>query len=293
MDSKPISFLSNIENNIDLVVVEKFNGFSEYINIDSNGKLHLFSRTGNEHTRALSGEIVIPELAGTVLLAEGIAPSKRIEDAKSIFGSGSDYSNNWQNTYGRAIFVVHDLHRLTGHSYLNLSFHTRRQDILEIVEILNSYGLNARTETLVTKDKEQFFYHIVESGGEGVVVKKLSGSAEDWFKIKNLSTWDTVVIGFTEANYGKTGKFAGLIGAIRYGFWNGETVVEAGKCSGMTDAQRVWFTEHQPDTVGKVIEVKGQELGKGGGIVFPRFVRVRDDKMPKDCTIEQVKRKGS
>ena len=283
MKSYPVSILADIECDTDLAVVEKFNGFSEYIDIDNTGQLHIFSRTGREHTASLPTRITIPELANTLLVSEGIAPSNRIEDAKSIFGSSAEYSHEWQKANGRAIFIVHDLHKLSGYNYLNLSFSTRREDISELVRIMNSYNFNARAEELVLKDKEQFFYHIIESGGEGVVVKRLSGSDEDWFKVKKITTWDAIITGFTAANYGKTGKFAGLIGAIKYGFWDGQEVVETGKCSGMTDHQRIWFTNHQPESIGNVIEIRGQELGRRGGIVFPRFVRIRDDKFPEEC----------
>ena len=116
------------------------------------------------------------------------------------------------------------------------------------------------------------------------MVKSLGGLEKDWFKVKRVHTWDAVIMGFTEAEYGKTGKYACLIGAIRYGFYNSDgKLVEVGKCSGMVDEQRKQLSAARESFIGRVIEIRGQELGNRGAIVFPRFVRIRDDKPSTEC----------
>jgi ATP-dependent DNA ligase len=141
-----------------------------------------------------------------------------------------------------------------------------------------------------------------EAGIEGAILKNVNSvyipgkrRANTWYKVKSELTADVVVVGFTEANEGKTGKFAGKIGAIRFGAYTVEGVlVEIGQCSGMSDAERDRWTEirDMEDITPRVIEVKYNDLvgsGEYGTPRHPQFKTERVDKRPEDCLMEQFR----
>jgi hypothetical protein len=52
----------------------------------------------------------------------------------------------------------------------------------------------------------------------------------------------------------------------------------------MTDAERRWFSDHQNEAVGRVMEVKFfGRVGPERSFRHPNFVTLRDDKSAKDC----------
>lgn len=63
------------------------------------------------------------------------------------------------------------------------------------------------------------------------------------------------------------------------------SVLEVGECSGFDEETREMFSEDPESWVGKVIEVKANEIFKDTGkLRHPRFLRCRNDKSPLDCT---------
>lgn len=64
-------------------------------------------------------------------------------------------------------------------------------------------------------------------------------------------------------------------------------ILEVGECSGFDEDIRAYLTEHQKELIGKVIEVKANEIFKDTGkLRHPRFLRFRDDKSPLECTLK-------
>ena len=139
-------------------------------------------------------------------------------------------------------------------------------------------------------DAIQYYDFIVDSGGEGVMIKHdyakyFPGKrpVNVWWKIKKISTYDAVIIGFTEAKHGKTGKFDGLIGAIEYGAYINNELRFIGKCSGMDDDTRKAMSTTPIDYMGRVFEMEAQEKLASGNLKDPRFIRLRDDKTKEEC----------
>lgn len=137
---------------------------------------------------------------------------------------------------------------------------------------------------------------------EGAILKHESSlylpgkrRANTWYKVKTELTADVVVMGYTEAKEGKTGKWLGKVGAIRFGAYNDDGVlIEVGQCSGMTDAERdAWTVRRDEGTIGQVIEVKYNDLvgtAEFGTPRHPQYKGIRIDKAPHQCTLDQFAR---
>lgn len=134
-------------------------------------------------------------------------------------------------------------------------------------------------------DKMALLSEIQDSGGEGVVAKRIDspytpGYSTAWLKLKLLEDVDVVVVeqssdgkrNLTLAMADPSGDLL-LPGGVR-----GRNV---GRCSAITgDGPRV--------QVGDVVTVRVGGVGSSGRLVEPRTPRLRDDKTPADCTIDQL-----
>ena len=61
-------------------------------------------------------------------------------------------------------------------------------------------------------------------------------------------------------------------------------VLEVGECSGFDEETREMFSDDPESWIGKVIEVKANEIFKDTGkLRHPRYMRVREDKSPIEC----------
>lgn len=62
-------------------------------------------------------------------------------------------------------------------------------------------------------------------------------------------------------------------------------VLEVGECSGFDEETREMFSDDPESWKGKVIEIKANEIFKDTGkLRHPRYLRVREDKSPLECT---------
>lgn len=289
MKAKHINILNLIEHNTNLVVGRKFNGYSEVMVI-SDGAVRVFNKSGTEQTDNvphITG-LHMPNHIDVVIPCEGITLGETAASAKSVFGSGPCHAIEWQHINGPATMVAVNITRFDGDDITGMPYGERLPLLSDTISELHSLGMdNIKQEILHHEHKMDIFNHIINDiGGEGVVVKDLLGLESAWFKVKKIHTWDMIIMGFTDAKYGVTGKYYGQIGAVIYGWYNGGVLEEVGKCSGMIDDVRIMFSMCRQQYIGKVIEIKGQELGSKGGIIHPRFVRIRDDKLPTDCRKE-------
>ena len=62
-------------------------------------------------------------------------------------------------------------------------------------------------------------------------------------------------------------------------------VLEVGECSGFDEETREMFSNNPESWIGKVIEIKANEIFKDTGkLRHPRYLRLREDKSPLECT---------
>jgi DNA ligase-1 len=160
---------------------------------------------------------------------------------------------------------------------------------------------------------EQYFDEAMARGNEGLMIKDLQSlympgrRGRWWLKLKReLATLDAVV---TAAEFGH-GKRIHVLSDYTFAVRKGEELVNIGKAySGLTDKEIAeltqWFLAHTLADYGHVREVEPKIVlevafnaimrsarhDSGFALRFPRIVRVRQDKLPKDIdTIETVEK---
>lgn len=141
---------------------------------------------------------------------------------------------------------------------------------------------------------------------EGIILKDIRSPyiendrhKENWLKVKKVQDYDVVIMGFTKPRpmttkvSGETSESKlyknGWIGAVIYGAYNAfGCLVEVGRFAGMKDSLRADMSAHPKKYIGQVAEIRGHEF-RVDGIFLPRFSRMRPDKEPKACTVNDLK----
>ena len=157
---------------------------------------------------------------------------------------------------------------------------------------------------------EAYFKLVLEKGLEGVVAKQKDSCYEEglrtgsWLKIKKLKTCDCVIFGYTkgEQSRGKT------FGALVLGLYDNGKPVYVGKVgTGFTEQMlgilidkfekiKTDVEPFRPESGDRVTwlepklvcEVAYQVATRDMRLRMARFKRLRDDKSPSECTIDQI-----
>lgn len=126
--------------------------------------------------------------------------------------------------------------------------------------------------------------NFIDNGYEGAVIKR--ANYINWWKIKSADTVDGVITGIMAGN----GKYESLVGSIIVSVYSKGKLVEIASAGGMTDQVRLELTKMYlaGDLIGKVAEIEYQEVAGQGRLKHPRFSRLRDDKPPEQCTMDQL-----
>lgn len=107
----------------------------------------------------------------------------------------------------------------------------------------------------------------------------------NYFKLKPERTVDAIITGISIC---KKGQFTGGIKALQVSLLKaGQKVIIADVGSGLSKELRMMSNPQL--LIGKVVEVKYQDIAAKGRLKFPVFIRLRDDeKSAKQCTYEQL-----
>ncbi len=300
---------------------EKFDGNRALLYFhEPDATIHVVTRGGKDVTENVLGlnndnaPALVAALGGLVLDCEILPPDGfHHHNLRSALGGYPEKGLQWQVDNGELRFEVFDLLRIHGQRFERSPFEDRR-DKLEFWWDAYLYEHTLLELSMVEKDSGNFrdmYIDLVADGGEGIMLKHRDGiyypgkRKSAWLKVKRQETYDWVVTGFTDAeelnDKGERTKFAGLVGAVKYGGyrrvgegrepippnWTDLDVETIGQCSGMDNATRQNMTDNPDLWLGKVIEISGQQADPETHVIrHPSFVRVRDDKDRMECIIE-------
>jgi bifunctional non-homologous end joining protein LigD len=218
---------------------------------------------------------------------------KNVMDVTRITGSLPERAIQIQNECGWLSYVVFDVLFDNGVDIRGKPYSYRR-------DVLEGYLADLGLEHLIVAEdvesgKREFFEEILDSGGEGVILKDINAPyGKNWSKCKKTAMWDVIITGFKDAKEitkkvsgeESISKFAEKkwIGAIEFGqYLLDGTLMEFGFCSGMDDALREKISNNREYYIGKVMEIGAQERLVSGKFRHPRFLRFRSDKNPEEC----------
>lgn len=297
------------------VIEPKHDGMRAIVVITKDGP-RIYGRSGKEYTShvpqlveelkklpvgiILDGELIYS--TNHVCWDAGI-PIVNFNKTMRIMGSLPARAREMQTAMGPIKLIVWDILGYGNEPLVNQSWYRRRALLVSIYETyFNPSFIVILNAVWNVKDyyegAEGAYYDLVSADVEGIILKEknsfyLPGGrrANTWYKLKAEKTFDVVVMGGTKG----TGKYSHLIGALEFGVYDYDgKLVYIGKCSGMTDEERERWTkylaERKNSTPLQVIEIKSNDLVGSGKFRTPRhpqYLRVRTDKYPADCKIDQ------
>ncbi|MCK9458746.1 MAG: hypothetical protein M0R80_03840 [Proteobacteria bacterium] len=233
------------------------------------------------------------EFEGTVLDGEiVVGDQSQSTRVSKIMGALPEKAIRLQNENIWVDYRVFDILYFKGQDLRDRSYEERRSVLVDNFSAAESKHFSI--VPAITEDKEEYFNTIVANGGEGIILKNTkSPYAKDWIKIKKEATHDCVIMGFedpTKITKKSSGEEStsrlydnGWIGAIKFGQFYDEKLIEFGTCSGMDDALREEISNNKERYLGKVIEIKANDRFPTGRFRHPRFLRFRSDKNAIDC----------
>jgi hypothetical protein len=168
------------------------------------------------------------------------------------------------------------------------SLTTRRKYIIRAINDIDSYNHPDETDDELLKNIVRlphypinqgwnlWYRNVKRKGYEGMVLKNSKAKWDDigaWARIKNTTEIDYMCIGFEPAD--PESRYTGQVGAVRGSLIDYPCDV---KCGGLTDAQRIEFTDNPEKFIGKVFTATGHGWFPSGSIRHPKYSHFRDDK---------------
>jgi DNA ligase D-like protein (predicted ligase)/DNA ligase D-like protein (predicted 3'-phosphoesterase) len=206
-----------------------------------------------------------------------------------------------------ATYIVFDILEKDGKSLLDLPLTERKSLLEEYV----SEGQHVTLSAYVEKEGEAYYQAALARGVEGIMAKKKDSQYEagkrssNWLKIKHILSCDCVIFGYTigqgarKSTFGSlilglyNGKQPNYVGKVGTGFSqkNMESLLEAFRplevenntLEGVDIKESiVWL---KPEIV---CQVAYQNVTKDGRLRMPRYLGLRNDKLPFECTLDQI-----
>ncbi len=255
-----------------------------------------------EELRALAGN--------TVLDGEIIVMKNGVADFQAVLRrnqSTASHDIEYLSHKFPATYVVFDILEKDGMPLLDVPLMERKMILKNSVK----EGKYVVLSIFVEGSGESYFMAALEKGLEGIMAKKKQSTYEsgkrgnDWLKIKQRKSCDCVIFGYTGGKGSRDNAFGSLIlglydetgpvyvGNVGTGFSNqdmddlkrtmDEYKVEEGTLKGVdTDRGITWL---RPEIV---CEVDYQTVTEDRRLRIPVFRRLRSDKNPIECTIDQI-----
>jgi len=205
------------------------------------------------------------------------------------------------------VYIVFDVLEKDGQQLTKLPLMERKA----ILKASLREGANVLLCDFIEEKGEAYFQLALEKGLEGVVAKRKDSLYEEglrtgsWLKIKKLKTCDCVIFGYTKGSESRGATFGALllgvydkegkpvyVGKVGTGF----TQELLGILSDKFEKIQTEVAPFKPE-VGDVVtwlepklvcEVAYQVVTRDVKLRMARFKRLRDDKPPSECTIDQI-----
>jgi DNA ligase D-like protein (predicted ligase) len=245
----------------------------------------------------LDGEVYVPNRKGKPDFSK-LAERDHLENKFRI---------NMLSRQMPAVYAVFDVISLEGKDLTGIALNERKNALEEIVDDSNNVK-----KIFYTENGLQLWKAVKEMKLEGVMAKKkgspyLEGQrTDDWLKIKVLQTLDLIILGYTTGTGWRV-----KIGSLITGCYRRGKLIYTGKVgTGLTENGWKGLQQRLEKTRGKypfeeevdlelppgrmpvwvrpkyVCEVRFMKLTKNMQMRAPSFLRLREDKEPKDCKIE-------
>ena len=222
-----------------------------------------YSRSGLSYQYPWASDMVLP--SGTILDGELVEAG-----GVSVWGGGGRKQDEYR------VFDVLQV----GDTDLRGRSWTDRRAVLDMLVPAMDHPRVKLVPVLGVPD-EAAANEVMAQGFEGVMLKRRDSTYQgarswDWLKVKWTSTWDVIVTDM-DGEPGVTGDFN-----LRYGWVSNGKLIVSGSLGVLGSAKDLY------SYIGKVVEVKGWAFNpQTGAIRHPQMVRVRDDKSPADCRLEE------
>ncbi|VVB84207.1 DNA ligase [uncultured archaeon] len=277
-----------------------------------NDELSVRSRNQKELINNFPELEELRELAGnTVLDGEIIVMKNGAPDFQAVISRNQSTEPGDIEYLSRkfpATYVVFDILEKDGKPLLEIPLMERKTILKNSVK----EGKYVVLSMFVEGSGESYFKAALEKGLEGVMAKKKQSAYEpgkrsnNWLKIKQKKSCDCVIFGYTAGMGSRDKAFGSLIlglydgtgpvyiGNVGTGFSDqdmedlkklmDEYKAETETLKGVeTDREITWL---RPELVG---EVGYQTVTEDGRLRIPVFLRLRNDKTPLECTIDQIR----
>jgi len=204
-----------------------------------------------------------------------------------------------------ASYVVFDILYAEGESVMDRPLGERKMILQEVLQESEAVTI---AESFPERG-EDYFQAALKMGIEGVVAKRLESfyqpgvRSQDWIKIKKGLTLDLVVGGYIPGKGNREPYFGGLL----MGAYSSGQLVYVGRVgSGFSEKEMQQIVRdlqpisespfsNPPPTAGAkwlkpnlVVQVAAMEVTEDGRLRAPVFLRMRNDKDPLECTLDQV-----
>lgn len=287
----------------------KWDGFRAICYIEESFSVK--SRAGNELKHNF------PELEELKRLAKNLVVDGEIvvmhegkPDFQTLLERGqavSDSEIRRQQVRAPAVYIVFDVLEKDGNSLTHLPLVERKKVLKDSLK----EGSNVLLNDFIEEKGEAYYQLVLEKGLEGVMAKKKDSCYEEglrtgsWLKIKKTKTCDSVIFGYTKGEGAREKTFGALIvglysadakpvyvGKVGTGFNEQTLKLLMSKFERLKTGSPVFQDEGMEQVTWLqpklVCEVGYQVVTRDMRLRMPRFQRLREDKTPEECTVDQL-----
>jgi DNA ligase D-like protein (predicted ligase) len=291
----------------------KWDGFRA-ISYTSGGEIEIRSRNDKELRYTFPELEELGSLTGnTVLDGEIVVMQHGKPDFQALLErnrANSTRDIRYETAELPAIYVVFDMLEKDGKPLVHFPLFERKRILKESVR----EGKNVIVSEFVETEGESYFQAALQKGLEGIMAKKIVSPYEsgmrssNWLKIKETSTCDCVIFGYTKGEGDREKTFGALIlglydpskrlyvyvGKVGTGFSRNVIELLLKTFSGLRIEEKTLqdvdvaeeVTWLKPELVGEIVY---QSVTKDERLRMPRFRGLRVDKPSMDCTLDQIR----